>query len=283
MKKEKKEYIFKEENKDYSIVIDNLYFSYDKNNDIDNISLKIKKGEKVALLGKNGSGKSTLLKLIDGILVQKSGDIYINGYLLDDYSSYKVRKDIGLVFQNPDSQFVGTTVKDDIIFSLENECIDPKKMDEIIYSSLKEVDMLDYINRETTSLSGGQKQRVNLASILALNKSILLLDEAKSMLDPKARLDIDNILERKRNENKDMTIISITHDIEEIYFYDRFIVLDKGKIVYDGDNSLFNNDELLNKYSLNKPFYYSLKSELEKEFDLSDVNNLQELLDYICK
>ena len=285
IKKMKKDsLIFKEEYKDYAIVIENLYFSYDKDNNINGISLKIKKGEKVALLGHNGSGKTTLLKLIDGILIQKSGNIYINGYLLTDDSSYKVRKNIGLVFQNPDSQFIGNTAKDDIIFSLENECVDPSKMDEIVDSVLKQIDMFEFKDRDPASLSGGQKQRLNLASIFALNKDILLFDEAKSMIDPKARIDIDNIISKKKEENKDLTIISITHDIEEVDFYDRIILLENGKVEYDGDkNTLFNDEALLNKVHLKAPFYYELKSKLNDDFNLDDVNSLQELLDKLCQ
>ena len=267
--------------KDYSIYLDHVSFSYDKKHDIDDISLRINKGEKVALLGHNGSGKSTLLKLIDGIIVPKIGDIYINGYLLNDESGYFIRKNIGLVFQNPDSQFIGTTVKDDIIFSLENEQVDPLLMDEIIDKSLLDVDMLEFKDREALSLSGGQKQRVNLASIFALNKEILLLDEAKSMLDPKGKIQIDKLLNDKYNENKNMTIISITHDISELDFFNRVILLDKGKIVFDGKKEeLFYNDELIDKYHVEVPLLYKLSSLDES---LKDKDNIKDILDYLCQ
>lgn len=267
--------------KDYSIYLDHVSFSYDKRNDINDISLKINKGEKVALLGHNGSGKSTLLKLIDGIIVPKIGDIYINGYLLNDESGYFIRKNIGLVFQSPDSQFIGTTVKDDIIFSLENEQVDPLLMDEIIDKSLLDVDMLEFKDREALSLSGGQKQRVNLASIFALNKEILLLDEAKSMLDPKGKIQIDKLLNDKYNENKHMTILSITHDISELDFFNRVILLDKGKIVFDGKKEeLFYNDELIDKYHVEVPLLYKLSSLDES---LKDKDNIKDILDYLCQ
>ena len=267
--------------KDYSIYLDHVSFSYDKKHDIDDISLRINKGEKVALLGHNGSGKSTLLKLIDGIIVPKIGDIYINGYLLNDESGYFIRKNIGLVFQSPDSQFIGTTVKDDIIFSLENEQVDPLLMDEIIDKSLLDVDMLEFKDREALSLSGGQKQRVNLASIFALNKEILLLDEAKSMLDPKGKIQIDKLLNDKYNENKNMTIISITHDISELDFFNRVILLDKGKIVFDGKKEeLFYNDELIDKYHVEVPLLYKLSSLDES---LKDKDNIKDILDYLCQ
>lgn len=267
--------------KDYSIYLDHVSFSYDKKHDIDDISLRINKGEKVALLGHNGSGKSTLLKLIDGIIVPKIGDIYINGYLLNDESGYFIRKNIGLVFQSPDSQFIGTTVKDDIIFSLENEQVDPLLMDEIIDKSLLDVDMLEFKDREALSLSGGQKQRVNLASIFALNKEILLLDEAKSMLDPKGKIQIDKLLNDKYNENKNMTIISITHDISELDFFNRVILLDKGKIVFDGKKEeLFYNDELIDKYHVEVPLLYKLSSLDES---LKDKGNIKDILDYLCQ
>lgn len=267
--------------KDYSIYLDHISFSYDKKNNIDDISLKINKGEKVALLGHNGSGKSTLLKLIDGILTPSIGDIYINGYLLNDDSGYFIRKNIGFVFQNPDSQFIGTTVKDDIIFSLENEQVDPLLMDEIIDKSLIDVDMLEYKDREALSLSGGQKQRVNLASIFALNKEILLLDEAKSMLDPKGKKQIDALLDEKYNKNKNMTIISITHDISELVFFDRVILLDNGKIVFDGKkDKLFYNQDLIDKYHVEVPLIYKL-SALDES--LKDKDNIKEILDSLCQ
>lgn len=267
--------------KDYSIYLDHISFSYDKKNNIDDISLKIKKGEKVALLGHNGSGKSTLLKLIDGILSPSIGDIYINGYLLNDDSGYFLRKNIGFVFQNPDSQFIGTTVKDDIIFSLENEQVDPLLMDEIIDKSLIDVDMLEYKDREALSLSGGQKQRVNLASIFALNKEILLLDEAKSMLDPKGKKQIDALLDEKYNKNKNMTIISITHDTSELDFFDRVILLDNGKIVFDGEkDELFYNQDLIDKYHVEVPLIYKL-SALDES--LKEKDNIKEILDSLCQ
>lgn len=263
----------------YSLIIDNLYFSYDDKNDIDGLSLKIKKGEKVALLGHNGSGKTTLLKLIDGILPIKSGCIYIDGILLNDKTASNIRKKIGLVFQNPDSQFIGTTVKDDIIFSLENECVNPKDMDKIVLKTLKDVSMKNYIDRETTALSGGQKQKINLANIFALNKEILLLDEAKSMLDNKTRIDIDNLLKEKLESNKDMTLISITHDIEETYMFDRIIVLEAGKIVYDGNkDNLFTNRELLDKLHIKPPFYYELLNQLDLQGN--DFKTVEEILDF---
>lgn len=267
--------------KDYSIYLENISFSYDKKTTIDDISLKINKGEKVALLGHNGSGKSTLLKLIDGILTPSIGDIYINGYLLNDDSGYFIRKNIGFVFQNPDSQFIGTTVKDDIIFSLENEQVDPLLMDEIIDKSLIDVDMLEYKDREALSLSGGQKQRVNLASIFALNKEILLLDEAKSMLDPKGKKQIDKLLDEKYKKNNSMTIISITHDTSELDFFDRVILLDNGKIVFDGGkDELFYNQDLIDKYHVEVPLIYKL-SALDES--LKEKDNIKDVLDSLCQ
>lgn len=267
--------------KDYSIYLDHISFSYDKKNNIDDVSLKINKGEKVALLGHNGSGKSTLLKLIDGILSPSIGDIYINGYLLNDDSGYFLRKNIGFVFQNPDSQFIGTTVKDDIIFSLENEQVEPLLMDEIIDKSLLDVGMLEYKDREALSLSGGQKQRVNFASIFALNKEILLLDEAKSMLDPKGKKQIDILLAEKYSKNHNMTIISITHDTSELDFFDRVILLDSGKIVFDGKkDELFYSQDLIDKYHIEVPFIYKL-SALDES--LKEKNNIKEVLDCLCQ
>lgn len=278
----KNEMIFKQEYQQYAICIEDLFFSYGEKEDV-SLSLKIKKGEKVCLLGHNGSGKSTLLKLIDGLLVPKSGNIYINGYLLDDNSSYFLRRDIGLLFQNPDSQFVGTTVKDDLIFSLENENVDPSIMDELIDESLKEVDMLDYKNREPVSLSGGQKQRVNLASMFILKKNILLFDEAKSMLDPKGKADMERILEKKIEENENLTIIDVTHDIEDTSIFNRAIVLNSGKIIYDGDKiSLFKDKEKLKKYKIKPPFLYEFLSYF-KDKNTDNIDDISSLKEFLCQ
>lgn len=278
----KNEMIFKQEYQQYAICIEDLSFSYGEKEDV-SLSLKIKKGEKVCLLGHNGSGKSTLLKLIDGLLVPKSGNIYINGYLLDDNSSYFLRRDIGLLFQNPDSQFVGTTVKDDLIFSLENENVDPSIMDELIDESLKEVDMLDYKNREPVSLSGGQKQRVNLASMFILKKNILLFDEAKSMLDPKGKADMERILEKKIKENENLTIIDVTHDIEDTSIFNRAIVLNSGKIIYDGDKiSLFKDKEKLKKYKIKPPFLYEFLSYF-KDKNTDNIDDISSLKEFLCQ
>ena len=278
----KNEMIFKQEYQQYAICIEDLSFSYGEKEDV-SLSLKIKKGEKVCLLGHNGSGKSTLLKLIDGLLVPKSGNIYINGYLLDDNSSYFSRRDIGLLFQNPDSQFVGTTVKDDLIFSLENENVDPSIMDELIDESLKEVDMLDYKNREPVSLSGGQKQRVNLASMFILKKNILLFDEAKSMLDPKGKADMERILEKKIKENENLTIIDVTHDIEDTSIFNRAIVLNSGKIIYDGDKiSLFKDKEKLKKYKIKPPFLYEFLSYF-KDKNTDNIDDISSLKEFLCQ
>ena len=278
----KNEMIFKQEYQQYAICIEDLSFSYGEKEDV-SLSLKIKKGEKVCLLGHNGSGKSTLLKLIDGLLVPKSGNIYINGYLLDDNSSYFSRRDIGLLFQNPDSQFVGTTVKDDLIFSLENENVDPSIMDELIDESLKEVDMLDYKNREPVSLSGGQKQRVNLASMFILKKNILLFDEAKSMLDPKGKADLERILEKKIEENENLTIIDVTHDIEDTSIFNRAIVLNSGNIIYDGDKiSLFKDKEKLKKYKIKPPFLYEFLSYF-KDKNTDNIDDISSLKEFLCQ
>lgn len=278
----KNEMIFKQEYQQYAICIEDLSFSYGEKEDV-SLSLKIKKGEKVCLLGHNGSGKSTLLKLIDGLLVPKSGNIYINGYLLDDNSSYFSRRDIGLLFQNPDSQFVGTTVKDDLIFSLENENVDPSIMDELIDESLKEVDMLDYKNREPVSLSGGQKQRVNLASMFILKKNILLFDEAKSMLDPKGKADMERILEKKIEENENLTIIDVTHDIEDTSIFNRAIVLNSGNIIYDGDKiSLFKDKEKLKKYKIKPPFLYEFLSYF-KDKNTDNIDDISSLKEFLCQ
>jgi len=168
------------------IKVENLCFEYEPGlQTINNISFQIHKGEYVAILGHNGSGKSTIAKLLIGLLEKKSGEIYIDDYQLNLENLYKIREKV--VFQNPDNQFIGATVRDDIAFGLENICVPREQMDELINRYSKVVRMENFLDHEPTKLSGGQKQRVAIAGILAMSPSIIILDEATSMLDPRGR------------------------------------------------------------------------------------------------
>ena len=222
------------------IELKDICFSYEEDvNVLDNLSLKLSEGEMVAILGHNGSGKSTLSKIIMGLLDPSSGDIYIDGEavclggVIDEAKYDEIRGKMGIIFQNPDNQFVGVTVQDDIAFGLENRRIERSEMIERVQKYSKLVDMEEYLLRNPENLSGGQKQRVAIAGVLAMETDLIILDEATSMLDPKGTREINEMIKKlKTLDNK--TIISITHNLEEAVFADRVIVLNKGKIVLDG-------------------------------------------------
>ncbi len=271
---------------DSAIYLKNLSFGYDEGKlNLKEITLDIKKGQSIAFIGHNGSGKSTMAKLIDGILVQNEGDIYIFGVKMTDDNALILRKSIGLVFQNPDSQFIGATVRDDIAFGLENECVDPKKMDDIILDCARKVGMEDYLESEPSHLSGGQKQRVAIAGAIARNPKILILDEAGAMLDPKGKHQIRDIIKKRKEENPDLTIINITHEIDDAYDSDRVLVLNDGKIIMDDTPEIvFSKDDLLKEIHLDIPFAHKLSKELkEKGFDLGLIKNDEELFKKICQ
>ena len=246
------------------IKFEDVFFQYSssKKMALSNINLEIKEGRWLSVLGENGSGKSTLMKLIYGQNLATSGKILFNDkeYSKEIYDDIKNK--IAIVFQNPDNQFVGSTVEEDIAFGLENRNVPREKMDEIISRVLEIVDMTDYRKYEPTSLSGGQKQRVAIASSLALNPEILILDEATSMLDPKAKKSILEYI-KKINKEKGITIISITHDAEESIYSDDIVILEDGEIVYKGDyTSLYSDTTILEKYSLEVPFIERIKRDL---------------------
>lgn len=271
---------------DSAVFLEHLSFGYESGKlNLSDICLDIKKGQYVSVIGHNGSGKSTLAKLIDGILVQNEGDIYIFGVKMTDANALLLRKDIGLVFQNPDSQFIGATVRDDIAFGLENRCVNPKEMNAIILDCAKKVGMEDYLDAEPTNLSGGQKQRVAIAGAIARKPSLLILDEAGAMLDPKGKRDIRNIIAKRREENPDLTILNITHELDEAYGADRVIVMADGKTILDDIPSVvFSNDDLLRSIKLDVPFAHRLSRELKAQsLDYGKVDSDLELLDKICR
>lgn len=247
------------------IEIKDLVFEYEPGqNTIDHISFDVNKGDYVAILGHNGSGKSTIAKLLIGLLEKSSGSIVVNGYELTLENLYKVRDNIGIVFQNPDNQFIGATVRDDIAFGLENICIPQVDMEKIINTYAAKVGMSDFLDHEPTKLSGGQKQRVAIAGILAMAPSIIILDEATSMLDPMGRREINSLI-KKLNLEKEITIISITHDIEEAKEADRVIMLNKGQIVAQGKpEEILHDETTLIRCELDIPFTLKVAKELDK-------------------
>lgn len=267
------------------IKVENLCFEYEPGlKTIHNISFQIKKGEYVAILGHNGSGKSTIAKLLIGLLEKKSGNIIIDHKELNLENLYKIREKIGIVFQNPDNQFIGATVRDDIAFGLENICIPREKMDELIERYAKRVRMDQFLDHEPTKLSGGQKQRVAIAGILAMSPSIIILDESTSMLDPRGRKEINELI-RELKEDKEMTIISITHDIEEAKNADRILLLNKGEIVGDDQpETLLMNEKLLLDLHLDTPFALKVTRKLKAQgIQINETLNVEELEKQLCQ
>jgi energy-coupling factor transport system ATP-binding protein len=250
------------------------YYIEEEGEVIKNLSLSVAKGEWICVLGPNGSGKSTLSKLIAGLMNPRQGEIRINDEVMQ-MSNYELRRTIGMVFQNPDNQFVGSTVKDDIAFGLENNEVPQSQMEERIqhYSSL--VGMESFLEQEPQHLSGGEKQRVAIASVLALQTEILLLDEATSMLDPLSRKEVLATITSLKKLNK--TVISITHDVNEALLADRVIVMVQGEMIAQGTpQEVFMNPELLQQANLEVLPSIQLAYELQK-------NNYQnkEVLEYL--
>lgn len=268
-----------------ALSVKNLSFSYTKDKKtLDDISFIIERGSYVSLLGHNGSGKSTLAKLLVGLLPFAKGEIKISGVQLNKDNLSQIRNKISIVFQNPDNQFIGITVEDDIAFSLENRNVPKSEMDVLVREYAEKVGMLEFLNKEPAYLSGGQKQRVAVADALVIKPEILILDEATSMLDPKGKREILSLINDMRKENPDLTVISITHDIEEAYLSDRVILLDNGHLVADlAPNKLFNNLELVNKYHLDIPFEIKLKEALKKEgYDIKENMSIKDMEEEIC-
>lgn len=248
-----------------AIKIDNLKYSY--NNDqvlFNDFDLAIDAGQWVALVGHNGSGKSTLAKLILGLISANSGNISVFGETLTIDTVHHVREQIGMVFQNPDNQFVGATVADDVAFGLENKQIPSIEMPRMIDEALSIVDMLDFKDREPHMLSGGQKQRVALASVLALHPKIIILDEATAMLDPDGRATIMRTLQDlKARFGRDITLVTITHDMDEAILADRVVVINDGQLILDGTPaSVFSQYNIMHQNGLELPFAGELVAKL---------------------
>lgn len=221
---------------------------------LEHLSFSIQEGDFVAIVGRNGSGKSTLAKLLNGILTPQSGSVLVDGIdTKEEEQLCQVRRRVGMVFQNPDNQLVATLVEEDVAFAPENLGIPPKKIREIVDQSLKEVDMLSYRNHSPHKLSGGQKQRVAIAGILAMRPKCIVLDESTSMLDPKGRKEIIQVIEKLHREHN-TTIVLITHFMEETTQANRVIVLDEGKILLDGSpKEIFSNPKVLEQAGLDVP------------------------------
>lgn len=275
---------------DNIIKIKNISFTYPESDSpaIDQLSFEIPRGSWTSIIGHNGSGKSTIVRLINGLLVPNENEdsfIEVDGTKLTDDSVWDIRNKVGVVFQNPDNQFVGATVADDVAFGLENRGVPRSEMVKIVPEAIKAVGMTDYTHTEPANLSGGQKQRVAIAGIIAIRPKVIILDEATSMLDPEGR---DRILKtvHQMQDDYNLTVIAITHDIDEASLADNVIVMDDGHLITQGTpKDVFAQAKLLKEIGLDIPFYMQVKQALlEDEFPIPEqVNSEKELIKYLCQ
>lgn len=250
------------------IRLNNITYKYtdeDLRPALQDVSFSITKGEWVAIIGPNGSGKSTLAKTINGLIEPDSGEVEVGGLMLNEKNVWSIREMVGMVFQNPDNQFVGSTVQDDVAFGLENLGVPRDDMIERVRTALEKVNMLEFAEREPARLSGGQKQRVAIAGIVALRPAIMILDEATSMLDPQGREEVlRTVKEVKEQEN--LSVLSITHDIDEAAAANRILVMRDGKMIQEGSpETIFSFGEKLVEMGLDLPFPERLKASLKKQ------------------
>lgn len=263
--------------------VNKLYFRYDQRMDhrvLKDISFTVEKGERIAIIGNNGSGKSTLAQLLVGLLTPQSGNIRIAGLELNERTKWDVRKHINLVFQNPDNQFIGTTVQDDVAFGLENLNIPYDDMKKKVDHVLDIVEMTPFRNHDPSRLSGGQKQRVAIASVLALDPDIIVLDEALVMLDPKSRRELLQALQHIQT-NENITIISITHDMDEAVDADKIIFMENGQIKRIGKPAHIFTEDI----NLQPPFAERLRRKLlQKDAQMPQVYmSEREVVSWLCK
>ncbi len=273
------------------ITFENIFFSYE--HDVDNletkyilkgISFSINKGDYICIVGHNGSGKSTLSKILSCLLKPQSGNIYINSVLLNENNIDTLRRKIGIIFQNPDNQFIGLTTEDDIAFGLENYCVKSSKIKEIIHNSARVINITDLLNRESFNLSGGQKQKVAITSSIALFPEIIIFDESTTMLDPKSKRDVINLMKFLQKQHN-ITIISITHDMEEIKNASMILCVKQGKVAkFCTVGELVNDYKFLKESKLDLPFNLKLlkllkDNGLKVKLALDD----KQLVSEICK
>lgn len=267
------------------INVKNLNFSYEEGEKtIRDVSFRIEEGTYTTIIGHNGSGKSTIAKLIAGLLEKESGEIEIDGLPLTIENLSAIRSRIGIVFQNPDNQFIGSTVRDDIAFGLENHCVPQQEMDAIINAYAEKVRMTKYLDHEPTKLSGGQKQRVAIAGVLAMKPKILIFDEATSMLDPQGKEEIKRVINQLHLESH-LTILSITHDIDEVASSDYVIAMNSGEVAMTGTpDEIFADEEKLKEIQLDIPFALRLGNELRKRgVSLKRTLTIEGMVSELCR
>lgn len=267
------------------IEVKNLKFSYEEGVPaVNDVSFTVAEGSYTTVIGHNGSGKSTIAKLIAGLLDREAGEIVIDGLPLNLENLSAIRSRVGIVFQNPDNQFIGSTVRDDIAFGLENHCVPQEKMDEIIRIYAEKVGMTAYLDHEPTKLSGGQKQRVAIAGVLAMKPKILIFDEATSMLDPQGKDEIKRFI-RELHTQSHLTILSITHDIDEVAGSDYVIAMNGGRVAMTGTpQEIFAQEERLKKIQLDIPFALRVEKELARRgIRLAEKLTIEGLVEEICR
>ena len=266
---------------------ENLYFNYEEKGifALDDVNISIKKGEFVAILGHNGSGKSTFAKHINCLLMPSDGEIYINNLKATiEQNIYEIRKNVGMIFQNPDNQIIATTVEEDIAFGPENLNIPSDEIRKRVDDSLKIVGMQDYAKKPPHHLSGGQKQRIAIAGVLAMQSPIIVLDEPTAMLDPKGRKNVMQTV--KELSKKGITIIFITHFMEEAAQADRIIIMNNGKVYKEGEPSeIFSDIESIKKIGLEAPEASEIAHKLRLagiDIDSKIISN-RELVESLCR
>ncbi|KNY27236.1 energy-coupling factor transporter ATPase [Pseudobacteroides cellulosolvens] len=266
------------------IELRNVHYTYNKGKSnkeetLRKIDLKIEQGEFISIIGRNGSGKSTLAKLLNALIVPGEGTVYIGNIdTKDNNFIWEIRSSIGMVFQNPENQIVATSVEEDVAFGPENLGIPPTEMRERVDGALKAVGLYEYAIHQTAFLSGGQKQRVAIAGILAMKPKCIVMDEATSMLDPEGRREVMETV-RELNRKHGITIIHISHHMEEACLFDRVIVIEKGSIIMDGKpNEIFSKVDVIKELGLDVPQITELLYELNKngiKLPL-DIGNIEE-------
>lgn len=268
----------------------NVSFDYFLNGEtalraLDNISLTIKKGEYIALIGSNGSGKSTLARLLNAILVPTSGEVWVDGLLTSrEEHRWEIRRRVGMVFQNPDNQIVATTVEEDVAFGLENLGIDSSQISRRVTEALERVGLSSFRHHAPHLLSGGQKQRLAIAGIIAMRPRCLVLDEPTAMLDPRGRREVLDTIQRM-NRQEGVTVVHITHFMEETLEADRIVTMDRGKIVKNGKpEEIFNGETDLYQLGLEIPVLLRLNRILRSEgLDIpANILNLNDLVNILC-
>ena len=262
------------------IEVNHLSYKYNETDvAINDVSFTIDAGKYVAIIGHNGSGKSTFAKLLMGLLEPNENSIKEFGIDLNRNTVHQIRSRMGIVFQNPDNQFVGATVRDDLAFGLENRCVKREDMDAIINEYAEKVNMAEFLDKEPENLSGGQKQRVAIVGVLSMNPEVVIFDEATAMLDPKGKKEIRETILKMKKENPGMTILSITHDIEEAYQADEVIAFNDGKVVFQGKpEEVLKDQNKLQEIGLDIPFVVLLKNKLNDKGIKVEGSSLEEVV-----